>query len=185
MPARTGRTSSYSTSECQRSTATSWRAIRREAGAEAILIAVTGYGDEANRDRFEAAFDHYLVKPAPVEEMERLLSLVKKTLKLPARSAADTARASATFAPWSRPKALLPVRPLRAEGVVHAVMRSVAIIGGVAAVVFGSATFLFALPHAFLQPLNLHGRGYTLAVVEWLFNPGPVGLLRGSARRSS
>ena len=72
--------------------------IRREAGSEAILIAVTGYADETNRSQCESAFDHYLVKPAPVEEVERLLALVKRTLKLPPRSASDTMQAGTTFA---------------------------------------------------------------------------------------
>ena len=71
--------------------------IRREAGAEAILIAVTGYADDTNRAQCESAFDHYLVKPAPVEEMERLLALIKKTLKFPPRSASDTMQAGTTF----------------------------------------------------------------------------------------
>ena len=68
------------------------REIRREAGTEAILIAVTGYADETHRSRCESAFDHYLVKPAPVEEVERLLALVKKSLKCsPAMRVGDDA----------------------------------------------------------------------------------------------
>jgi DNA-binding response OmpR family regulator len=94
------------------------REIRREVGTEAILIAVTGYGDEAHRSRCEGAFDHYLVKPAPVEEMERLLALVKMTLKLHRRCTSDTMQAGTTFAlneasaetpPTPAPPAAVPV----------------------------------------------------------------------------
>ena len=74
------------------------REIRREVGTDAILIAVTGYADEAHRSRCESAFDHYLVKPAPVEEVERLLALVKKSLKCSPRCASETMRAATTFA---------------------------------------------------------------------------------------
>jgi DNA-binding response OmpR family regulator len=73
------------------------REIRQHAGKEAILIAVTGYADEAHRSRCESAFDHYLVKPAPLEEVERLLAIVKKTTKVPPQSSSDTIQAGNTF----------------------------------------------------------------------------------------
>ncbi len=38
-------------------------------------MAVTGYGQEEDRLRSQAAgFDHYLAKPAPPEEVQRLLA---------------------------------------------------------------------------------------------------------------
>jgi CheY-like chemotaxis protein len=41
------------------------------------IIAVTGYGRESDRDHSAAAgIDHHLVKPASLEELERLLCKV-------------------------------------------------------------------------------------------------------------
>ena len=39
---------------------------------EMLLIALTGYGDEAHRLRWEGAFDHYLVKPVELSILENL-----------------------------------------------------------------------------------------------------------------
>ena len=39
-----------------------------------VLVALTGYGQEADRRRSkDAGFDHHLVKPADFEEMEKIL----------------------------------------------------------------------------------------------------------------
>ena len=45
---------------------------------DAILIALTGHGDEADRQRsFEAGFDHHLVKPADIRVIRELLKNVR------------------------------------------------------------------------------------------------------------
>jgi two-component system CheB/CheR fusion protein len=41
--------------------------------ADAVLVAVTGYADEAHRRQWAAAFDHFLVKPIEPAAVERLL----------------------------------------------------------------------------------------------------------------
>lgn len=47
---------------------------RRPAYARALLIAMTGWGQEEDRRRSrEAGFDHHLVKPVAPEELDRLL----------------------------------------------------------------------------------------------------------------
>ena len=72
------------------------RQFREQGAKEAVLIAVTGYADEAHRNKCESAFDHYLIKPAPLEEVERLLALIEKTTKVSPQSS-DTIQASNTF----------------------------------------------------------------------------------------
>lgn len=53
------------------------RAIRRSAGAQPLLIAVTGWGQTHDRQRaLDAGFDHHLTKPVLIE---RLLELVAAT----------------------------------------------------------------------------------------------------------
>lgn len=51
------------------------RRLRKEAGCEdAVIIAVTGYGQpEDRRKTIEAGFDFHLVKPVDLEELKRLL----------------------------------------------------------------------------------------------------------------
>ncbi len=53
-------------------------ALRRDPGtARALLIAISGYGEDADvRRGREAGFDHYLIKPAPPEDLLRLLAAV-------------------------------------------------------------------------------------------------------------
>jgi CheY-like chemotaxis protein len=47
----------------------------RPATADALLIAVTGYGQAHDRQRSkEAGFDHHLVKPVAFEEIQRAVS---------------------------------------------------------------------------------------------------------------
>jgi CheY-like chemotaxis protein len=60
------------------------RRIRaHECGKEMLLIAVTGWGQESDRQRsFAAGFDFHLVKPVDLEKLNQLLSKV---------SAVDTA----------------------------------------------------------------------------------------------
>jgi CheY-like chemotaxis protein len=54
---------------------------QQEAFRDALLIAVSGYHDEAVRQlSVEAGFDHYLVKPIDVRALEKLL-LAKAHLK--------------------------------------------------------------------------------------------------------
>ncbi|MFC0399598.1 response regulator [Paraburkholderia rhizosphaerae] len=52
------------------------RALRAQpATAGALLIALTGYGQESDRQRTRAAgFDHHLVKPASLEDIERVIA---------------------------------------------------------------------------------------------------------------
>jgi DNA-binding response OmpR family regulator len=52
------------------------RWLRRQPGLEhAILIALSGYGQAADRARgLEAGFDHYLVKPADLAQLETILN---------------------------------------------------------------------------------------------------------------
>jgi len=51
------------------------RRFRQDPGlARVRLIALTGYGQQLDRQRSEAAgFDHHLVKPAAPEQLEELL----------------------------------------------------------------------------------------------------------------
>jgi DNA-binding response OmpR family regulator len=54
------------------------RHIRATRGAEVVLIAITGWGQEEDRRRArEAGFDHHFTKPA---DFERLVSLVGQEL---------------------------------------------------------------------------------------------------------
>ncbi|MEM5345776.1 response regulator [Paraburkholderia azotifigens] len=52
------------------------RALRAEpATAGALLIALTGYGQESDRQRTrDAGFDHHLVKPASLDDIERVIA---------------------------------------------------------------------------------------------------------------
>ena len=52
------------------------RRLRQQPGMEqALLIAVTGYGQDSDRERTRAAgFDHHLVKPVDPEYLLRLLA---------------------------------------------------------------------------------------------------------------
>ena len=44
-----------------------------------VLVAVTGYGQESDRQHSqEAGFDHYLVKPADFEKVRRILADVSE-----------------------------------------------------------------------------------------------------------
>jgi two-component system CheB/CheR fusion protein len=56
------------------------RQLRREPGLEnALLVAVTGYGqDEDRRKAQEAGFDAHLVKPADPATLQRLLAQTGK-----------------------------------------------------------------------------------------------------------
>lgn len=53
------------------------RRLRREVGLQsALLVAVTGYGQECDRQLSrEAGFDHHLVKPVDIEKLEALLKI--------------------------------------------------------------------------------------------------------------
>jgi len=45
----------------------------------AVLIAMTGYGQQSDKDKSkEAGFDHHLVKPAELEQVQRILAAVSK-----------------------------------------------------------------------------------------------------------
>ncbi|MDX1964368.1 MAG: response regulator [Pirellulales bacterium] len=51
--------------------------------AEIVLVAVTGYGQEADRQRSLAAgFDYHLIKPADFEEVREICSSVQDRLRL-------------------------------------------------------------------------------------------------------
>jgi CheY-like chemotaxis protein len=50
------------------------RRIRRVLGGRIVLVALTGWGQEQDKDRArEAGFDHHLTKPAEPEMLERLI----------------------------------------------------------------------------------------------------------------
>ncbi|MEP2775856.1 MAG: ATP-binding protein [Luteolibacter sp.] len=52
------------------------RFLRNENPTEPLLVAVSGWGAQANRERaIEAGFDHHLVKPANPAEIRRLIAL--------------------------------------------------------------------------------------------------------------
>jgi CheY-like chemotaxis protein len=51
------------------------RAIRRQHGREVTLVALTGWGQEADRRRaMESGFDHHLVKPVDPGALNQLLA---------------------------------------------------------------------------------------------------------------
>ena len=54
--------------------------IRQQAALKGImLVALTGYGQESDRQRSQnAGFDHHLVKPADFDKIENLLATVRK-----------------------------------------------------------------------------------------------------------
>jgi CheY-like chemotaxis protein len=48
---------------------------RQEGGDEILLVAVTGYGHDSDRQRSrDAGFDHHLLKPVRLEALENLLT---------------------------------------------------------------------------------------------------------------
>lgn len=57
------------------------RRLRRQSGLEKVmLVAMTGYGQEEDRQKSKAAgFDHHLVKPADLIEINRLLAEVARS----------------------------------------------------------------------------------------------------------
>ncbi|MES2299188.1 MAG: ATP-binding protein [Pseudomonadota bacterium] len=63
------------------------RGIRRHAGChDAVLVAVTGWGQEKDRQlAFEAGFDHHMVKPVRFEQIEEILSFQPRSGRQPAR----------------------------------------------------------------------------------------------------
>jgi CheY-like chemotaxis protein len=55
--------------------------------ARSVLIALTGYGQEKDRERSKAAgFDHHLVKPADTSRLLALLADLGSSLPLPSRT---------------------------------------------------------------------------------------------------
>ena len=53
------------------------RAIRKQQGREVTIVALTGWGQDADRKRaMEAGFDHHLVKPVDPSALNRLLAQV-------------------------------------------------------------------------------------------------------------
>jgi PAS domain S-box-containing protein len=56
------------------------RRLRQQAGLkDTVLVAVTGYGQESDRQRSrEAGFDHHLVKPVNMKELEAVLATLTK-----------------------------------------------------------------------------------------------------------
>ena len=52
--------------------------LNKEKSPHPLLIALSGYSQQEDKDRaIEAGFDHYLVKPVSVKEIETLLSQKK------------------------------------------------------------------------------------------------------------
>jgi two-component system, OmpR family, response regulator len=60
------------------------RRLRRESNlAQVKLVALTAYSDENHARRIrEAGFDHHIVKPADIEELQRLLKMMEQVLRL-------------------------------------------------------------------------------------------------------
>jgi CheY-like chemotaxis protein len=51
------------------------RKLREQAGSSLMLIALTGYAQDEDRRRSQqAGFDHHLVKPIALDELQRLLT---------------------------------------------------------------------------------------------------------------
>ena len=65
------------------------RQLRQEPALKnTVLVALTGYGRESDRQRSRnAGFSYHLVKPAEVSEVEKILSSVGEQLALQARPA--------------------------------------------------------------------------------------------------
>ena len=62
--------------------------IRRQSTLERIvLVAMTGYGQESDRQRSrDAGFDHHLTKPADFAELEKILAAVgEASVRVPLR----------------------------------------------------------------------------------------------------
>jgi two-component system CheB/CheR fusion protein len=58
------------------------RVRARYSPAELVLVAMTGYGQQTDRERSKAAgFDHHLVKPAAFEEIETILAQCAGTVR--------------------------------------------------------------------------------------------------------
>lgn len=54
------------------------RALREEQRYEGTLIALTGYGQESDKEEARTAgFDHHLVKPAGLAEIEAILDTIE------------------------------------------------------------------------------------------------------------
>jgi DNA-binding response OmpR family regulator len=64
------------------------RAVRGQPGLERVkLIALTANSDEEHARRVrEAGFDHYLVKPAPPGEIERILTMLDQVIRLASKT---------------------------------------------------------------------------------------------------
>lgn len=64
------------------------RAVRRQPGLERVkLIALTAYSDAEHARRIrEAGFDHYLVKPAPPGDIERILKMLDEVIRLASKT---------------------------------------------------------------------------------------------------
>jgi CheY-like chemotaxis protein len=53
------------------------RRVRAESSKPPVLVAMTGYGQEADKEQARAAgFDHHLVKPANIGDIESILETV-------------------------------------------------------------------------------------------------------------
>jgi CheY-like chemotaxis protein len=75
------------------------RRVRQLPGLErSKLVALTAYADETHRRRArEAGFDHHLVKPADLDEIERILNMLHEVVRLANRTE-ELARQNAALA---------------------------------------------------------------------------------------
>jgi PAS domain S-box-containing protein len=58
--------------------------LRQQSGFQnVVLVAITGYGQEADRQRsLDAGFDHHLVKPVDFEKVEEILAIASTTIRM-------------------------------------------------------------------------------------------------------
>jgi CheY-like chemotaxis protein len=60
------------------------RQLRQQSALAGVkLVALTAYSDQTHTQRIqEAGFDHHLVKPADIDDLKRLLTMMEKVLRL-------------------------------------------------------------------------------------------------------
>jgi PAS domain S-box-containing protein len=100
------------------------RHLRAQAGtADAVLVAVTGYGQESDREQTRAAgFDHHLVKPVDMDSLYAILAkpAIPQAEEIRLFSCTTTTRGFHETRNWHRRHLLPRARPGRAARLVQA-----------------------------------------------------------------